>query len=76
MSAAELKQLALALPPEERADLAEALWESFIGEVHPSASDSDFIAELHRRDEEMESGKAIGHTHEEVMAQARARLSA
>ena len=72
MSAAELKQLALALPPEERADLAEVLWES-LDDTVPPISD-EFLRELERRDEEMDSGKVIGRTHEEVMAEAKRRL--
>jgi len=72
MSVAELKQLALALPPEDRADLAEVLWES-LDETVPPISD-EFLRELERRDKEMESGEVVGHTHEEVMAEAKRRL--
>jgi putative addiction module component (TIGR02574 family) len=72
MSITQLKELALALPPEERADLAEILWQS-LDDVAAPISD-EFLRELQRRDEEMDRGIGVGHTHEEVMAEARRRL--
>jgi putative addiction module component (TIGR02574 family) len=67
MSIAQIKEMVLALPFEERADLARSLWESI--ETHPVSD--EFLAELYRRDEEISSGKVICHTHEEVMASAK-----
>jgi putative addiction module component (TIGR02574 family) len=72
MSIAQLKELALALPPEERADLADVLWESLDDSVAPISD--EFLRELQRRDAEMESGKVIGRTHDEVMVEAKRRL--
>jgi putative addiction module component (TIGR02574 family) len=71
VSIAQLKELALALPPEERADLAEILWESVLPEFQPGTEDSDFVAELRRRDQEMSSDPSSCYSHEEVMAHAR-----
>ena len=71
MSIAQIKELALALPPEERADLAGILWDSVLPEFQPGTEDSDFVAELRRRDEEMSNGSVPCYTHEEVMAHAR-----
>jgi putative addiction module component (TIGR02574 family) len=71
VSITQIKELALALPIEERADLAEILWESVLPEFQPGTSDSDFVAELRRRDEEMSNGSVPCYTHEEVMAHAR-----
>jgi putative addiction module component (TIGR02574 family) len=71
VSITQLKELALALPPEERADLAEILWESVLPEFPPGADEGDLVAELRRRDEEMSNGSVPCYTHEEVMAHAR-----
>ena len=75
MSIAQLKELALALPPEERIDLAQLLWSSL--EKHPSdvSEDEDaFRQELLRRDQEMSSDPSSCFSHEEVMAEARRRI--
>jgi putative addiction module component (TIGR02574 family) len=71
MSITQIKELVLALPPDERADLAEILWDSILPGFQPGTEDSDFAAELHRRDEEMSNGSVPCYTHEEVMAHAR-----
>lgn len=71
MSITQIKELALALPPEERADLAEILWESVLPEFPSETKDSDFVAELHRRDQEMSSDPSSCFSHEEVMAHAK-----
>jgi putative addiction module component (TIGR02574 family) len=75
VSITQLKELALALPPEERADLAEVLWESL--HDHPLDVGQDegaFMQELKRRDQEMSADPNSCSTHEEVMAEARRRL--
>jgi putative addiction module component (TIGR02574 family) len=75
MSITQLKELALALPPEERADLAQSLWVS-LGD-HPldvSEDENAFIQELKRRDQEMSTDPDSCSTHEEVMAEARRRI--
>jgi putative addiction module component (TIGR02574 family) len=71
MSITQIKELVLALPPEERADLAEILWESVLPEFQPDTEYADFAAELRRRDEEMSNGSVPCYTHEEVMAHAK-----
>ena len=71
MSITQIKELALALPPEERAGLAEILWDSVLPEYPPGTDDSDFVAELLRRDQEMSSNPSSCYSHEEVMAHAR-----
>ncbi len=75
MSIAQLKELALALPPEERAELAQSLWVSL--DNHPldvSEDEKAFREELLRRDEEMNSNPSACFSHEEVMAEARRRI--
>jgi putative addiction module component (TIGR02574 family) len=72
MSTAQIKELALRLSPEERADLAEALWESLDASYFPISK--EFLAELERRDQKISNGEVKCHTHEEVMTQARRAL--
>jgi putative addiction module component (TIGR02574 family) len=69
MSTAQIKELALTLSPEERADLAQALWESLDGSFFPISE--EFLAELARRDQQISSGEVACPTHEEVMARAK-----
>ena len=71
MSITQIKELVLALPPDEWADLAEILWESVLPEFQPDTKYADFAAELRRRDEEMSNGSVPCYPHEEVMAHAR-----
>ena len=61
---------ALALPPEQRAELAERLWLSVEG---PLAEDEALFEEIKRREAEIESG-AQTFSHEEVMRDARKAL--
>jgi len=75
VSIAQLKELALALPPEERIDLAQLLWSSL--DNHPPDITQDeraFQQELLRRDQEMSSDPSSCSSHEEVMAEARRRI--
>lgn len=67
MSTAQLRELALALPLEARAELARSLWESL--ESYPVSD--EFLTELQRRDEEISKGKVTCSTHDEVMAKAK-----
>jgi putative addiction module component (TIGR02574 family) len=69
MSTAQIKELALSLPDQERADLAQALWESLDASFFPVSE--EFLAELERRDQKISSGEVSCHTHEEVMAKAK-----
>lgn len=64
MSAAELAQKAMQLPPDERLDLARRLVES-VGA--PEATDAA-IAEGVRRIEDMMTGRVKGLTEEEFRA--------
>lgn len=69
MSSAQIREMALTLSPEERADLAQALWESLDSSFLPVSD--EFLAELERRDQKISSGEVSCSTHEEVMAKAR-----
>ncbi len=69
MSTAQIRELALNLSPEERADLAQALWESLDGSFPPVTD--EFLAELERRDRRMSESEASCPTHDEMMARAR-----
>jgi putative addiction module component (TIGR02574 family) len=62
---------ALALPTEQRFELAQRLWESV--EVQMDG-DAELFAEIDRRCAEIDSGTAITHSHEEVMRDARKAL--
>jgi putative addiction module component (TIGR02574 family) len=59
---------ALALPPDERCELAHRLWESVDASLDV---DEELIAEIERRDAEMESGSVHTYSHEEVMHDAK-----
>jgi putative addiction module component (TIGR02574 family) len=75
MSIAQIKELALALPVEQRVDLAQLLWSSL--DNHPpdvSLDEEAFRQELQRRDDEMSSDPSACLTHEEVMTEARRQL--
>lgn len=69
MSIDQLTAEAMALPPEERLTLAHALFESVPEEEEEF--DPEFIRELMRRVEELDSGKVAELSHEEVMQEAR-----
>jgi putative addiction module component (TIGR02574 family) len=72
MSTAQIKELALTLSAEERADLAQALWESLDASFFPISE--EFLDELERRDKKISSGEVTCSTHEEVMARAKRSL--
>ena len=67
-----LTDQALALPPEQRFELAQRLWISVEGQLE---SDEALFAEIARRDAEIESGKAQTYSHEEVIRDAARKLS-
>ena len=69
MSTDQLTEAAIALPEAQRRELVRVLLDSLPPEEE--AFDPEFMQELLRRDEEMDSGRVKGHTHEEVMAMAR-----
>ena len=68
---AQLEQL-LALPPEARFWLANALFDSVEDQAEfREECDPEFLAELLRRSAELASGQAVGRSHEEIMEEAR-----
>ena len=67
------KELALELPERERAELASALVASLDGPPDPDAEQL-WEAEILRRLETIDRGKASFVTPEEVLARIRARL--
>jgi hypothetical protein len=64
MSSADLAQIALELPPEERLDLARRLVESVVA----PASLNEAITEGIRRIEDLATGRVRGLTEEEYRA--------
>ena len=64
----QLTTQALALSPEERAELAQVLWDSVDG--LNDDEDEELFAEIERRDAEIESGAVQTFSHEEVMRHA------
>jgi putative addiction module component (TIGR02574 family) len=63
MTLAAVKKLAIKLPPKQRLQLAEALFESV-----PLLQGSVGLAELERRADEVESGKVQALDADEVLA--------
>jgi putative addiction module component (TIGR02574 family) len=59
---------ALALPPQQRVELAQRLWDSVEGQIDDN---EELFAEIDRRDAEIESGAVQTFSHEEVMRDAR-----
>ena len=67
----QLTTQALSLTEDERLVLAHRLWESVRGNGADLEVDEELIAEIERRDAEMEAGTVETFTHEEVMEAAR-----
>ena len=67
-----LTDQALALPPEQRFELAQRLWTSVEGQFD---SDEALFAEISRRDAEIEDRTAQTFSHEQVMRDANRKLS-
>ncbi len=72
MSIDQLTAEAMALSPKERLTLAHTLFESVPEEEEEFSL--EFIRELMRRVEELDSGKVAELSHEEVMQDARRAL--
>jgi hypothetical protein len=73
MTAAELTNQLMALPPADRAAIAQRLWESIDDDqvtITPE-SDGEAIAKARGRDEEISRGDVSERLHEEVMKNAR-----
>ena len=73
MSIEQIAAEALRLPPQERAMLAESLWESLVDPfaVPASADDREVIALAMERDRQLESGDVQPISHEELMTRLR-----
>jgi putative addiction module component (TIGR02574 family) len=63
-----LSSQAMSLPPEQRVELAHRLWESVDDQ---GKEDESLMAEIARREAELESGVEPTYSHEEVMRDAR-----
>lgn len=75
MNKPQLIRQVMALPPAERHELAEALWDSIERELPTDDEDTrEAIALALRRDQELRDNPALGMSHEEVMAAARKAL--
>jgi putative addiction module component (TIGR02574 family) len=72
-----IKSAAMALPTDERAQLAVTLWDSIWDSTEENGwpTDPQALAEAKRRDDERCTGKYSGRTHEQVMQAARNVLS-
>ncbi|NIL96907.1 MAG: hypothetical protein GTO53_05380 [Planctomycetales bacterium] len=73
MSTADLTNQIMALPPTERAAIAQRLWESIEDElvaITPE-SDAEAITDARRRDEELSRGDVSERSHADVMENAR-----
>ena len=73
MSIDQLTAEALALPLEEREVLAHALLDS-IGDQEDFEIEPEYLKEILRRAEELDSGAVAELSHEEVMESARKAL--
>ncbi len=75
MSAAleQIEQQALALPPQERAQLVDKLWESLGDTTYPYLS-KEWRSEIDRRCGEVDEGKVKMIPGELVMREARRKL--
>lgn len=68
----KLQAEAMALPPEERAELAERLWTS----IEPQADiDAAWDEEIARRVADLEAGRTVGIPAEHVLAEVRAMIA-
>ena len=66
----------LALPEEDRAELAHLLFDSLDGDQSKEEEDPAFMEELARREADLLSGKSVPIPAEEVFARIKARLAA
>ncbi len=73
MSIDQIAAEALRLPPQERAMLAESLWESLMDpfKVPAVIVDDEAVALAMERDRQLESGEVRPLSHEEMMARLR-----
>jgi putative addiction module component (TIGR02574 family) len=73
MSIDQIAAEALRLPPQERAILAESLWESLTDpyKIPAQADDAETIALAVERDRQLEAGEVHRVSHEEMMSKLR-----
>lgn len=73
MSIDQIASAALRLPANERAILAESLWESLTDpfEAASAGDDPEAIALAGERDRQLEAGEVQPISHEELMARLR-----
>jgi putative addiction module component (TIGR02574 family) len=73
MSIDQIAAEALRLPPNERAILAESLWESLMDpfKIPAGTDDDEAIALATERDRQLETGEVKPVSHEEMMARLR-----
>jgi hypothetical protein len=70
MTTQQITLEAMELPLSERVSLAQALWASIeVGLV--DSDERSVVREALQRDQELSSGAVEGHSHEEVMKNAR-----
>ncbi len=65
---------ALALPPEDRLTLAQRLWQSVGRWVEDDEIDPELIAEIERREAEIESGAVKPIPYDQAMREIRESL--
>ncbi len=73
MTKDELLAEAMALEPQEREEVADALLTSLIGANHAEI-DAAWLAESHRRDEAYKRGEVGASTVDEVIDRVRSRV--
>ena len=69
----EVTSKAMALPPENRAELAELLIQS-LDEKEDEEVRSAWLSEIRRRDQEIRSGASVTKPAEQVLKEAREEL--
>src|SRR5260221_5668214 len=75
MSIDQIAAEALRLPPNERAMLAESLWESLTDpfKIPAESDDAEAIALALERDRQLEAGEGPPLSHQELMSRLRRR---
>jgi len=74
MSREQILKEAMALPLEDRVDVAQALWGSIPESAGSAEDEAAAIAVAKERDKALRDGVVAGASHEEVMTRARRAL--
>jgi putative addiction module component (TIGR02574 family) len=69
--ALRLKDELLRLPPEERIEVARAVWESLDDATLDELAEADLLAELERRSAEADAGRSIGEPFRKAIEELR-----